>query len=235
MKPVAVFRHSPTEGPGYFATYLESRNIPWRLIAVDQGDVVPADPRLFGGLVFMGGPMSVNDDLLWIPPVLQLIRQSVAAGVPVLGHCLGGQLISKALGGTVGRNPVKEIGWGEVLIDDNPVARRWFGPGIERFESFHWHGETFTIPPGAARIMGNLHCQNQGFVIDNSLGMQCHVEMTEKLVRSWCETGAGEIAESGGPAVQSPIQMQQGMQEKLAALRGVASRLYDKWVKGLRD
>ena len=235
MKPVAVFRHSPTEGPGYFATYLESRNIPWRLIAVDQGDVVPADPRLFGGLVFMGGPMSVNDDLPWIPPVLQLIRQSVAASVPVLGHCLGGQLISKALGGKVGRNPVKEIGWGEILVADNPAARLWFGPGIEHFESFHWHGETFTIPPGAVRIMGNRHCENQGFVIGNSLGMQCHVEMTEELVTSWCETGAGEIAESGGPAVQSPIQMQQGMQEKLAALRGVASRLYDKWVKGLRD
>jgi GMP synthase-like glutamine amidotransferase len=235
MKPVAVFRHSPTEGPGYFATYLESRNIPWRLIAVDQGDVVPADPRLFGGLVFMGGPMSVNDDLPWIPPVLQLIRQSVAASVPVLGHCLGGQLISKALGGNVGRNPVKEIGWGEILVADNPAARLWFGPGIERFESFHWHGETFTIPPGAVRIMGNRHCQNQGFVIGNSLGMQCHVEMTEELVKSWCETGADEIAESGGPAVQSPQRMQHGMQEKLAALRGVASRLYDQWVKGLRD
>jgi len=83
--------------------------------------------------------------------------------------------------------------------------------------------------------MGNRHCENQGFVIDNSLGMQCHVEMTEKLVRSWCETGAGEIAESGGPAVQSPQLMQHGMREKLAALRGVASRLYDQWVKGLRD
>jgi len=235
MKPVAVFRHSPTEGPGYFATYLESRNIPWRLIAVDQGDVVPADPRLFGGLVFMGGPMSVNDDLPWIPPVLQLIRQSVAASVPVLGHCLGGQLISKALGGKVGRNPVKEIGWGEILVADNPAAMLWFGPGIEHFESFHWHGETFTIPPGAVRIMGNRHCQNQGFVIGNSLGMQCHVEMTEELVTSWCETGACEIAESGGPAVQSPQLMQHGMREKLAALRGVASRLYDQWVKGLRD
>ena len=234
MKPVAIFRHSPTEGPGHFATYLDSRDILWRLIAVDQGEAVPDDPQQFGGLVFMGGPMSVNDDLPWIPPVLQLIRRGIARDVPVLGHCLGGQLMSKALGGTVGRNPVKEIGWGEVLIADNPVARQWFGPGIERFESFHWHGETFTIPQGAVRIMGNRYCENQGFVIGNSLGMQCHVEMTEELVKSWCETGADEIAQSGGPAVQSPQRMQQGMQEKLAALRGVASRLYDQWVKGLK-
>ena len=234
MKPVAIFRHSPTEGPGYFATYLESRSIPWHLIAVDQGDPVPADPQQFGGLVFMGGPMSVNDDLPWIPPVLQLIRRGIAFDVPVLGHCLGGQLISKAFGGTVARNPVKEIGWGEVLIADNPVARQWFGPGIERFESFHWHGETFTIPRGAVRIMGNRYCENQGFVIGNSLGMQCHVEMTEELIKSWCETGADEISDSGGPAVQSPQRMQQGMQAKLVALRSVASRLYDQWAKGLK-
>jgi GMP synthase-like glutamine amidotransferase len=201
---------------------------------VDQGNAVPPDPQQFGGLVFMGGPMSVNDELPWIAPVLQLIRQAAALDVPVLGHCLGGQLISKAFGGTVARNPVKEIGWGEVLIADNPVARQWFGPGIERFESFHWHGETFTIPQGAVRIMGNRYCENQGFVIGNSLGMQCHVEMTEELVKSWCETGADEIAESGGPAVQSPQRMQQGMQAKLVALRSVASRLYDQWVKGLK-
>jgi GMP synthase-like glutamine amidotransferase len=201
---------------------------------VDQGNAVPPDPQQFGGLVFMGGPMSVNDELPWIAPVLQLIRQAAALDVPVLGHCLGGQLISKAFGGTVARNPVKEIGWGEVLIADNPVARQWFGPGIERFESFHWHGETFTIPQGAVRIMGNRYCENQGFVIGNSLGMQCHVEMTEELVKSWCETGADEIAESGGPAVQSPQRMQQGMQAKLVALRSVADRLYDQWVKGLK-
>ena len=235
MKPVAIFRHSATEGPGHFATYLDSRNIAWHLIAVDQGEAIPDDPRQFGGLVFMGGPMSVNDDLPWISQVLQLIGKSVAANVPVLGHCLGGQLMSKALGGTVGRNPVKEIGWGEVLIADNPVARQWFGSGIERFESFHWHGETFSIPRGAVRIMGNRYCENQGFVIGNSLGMQCHVEMTEELVKSWCETGAAEIVESGGPAVQSPQRIQRGMQEKLGALRVVASRLYDRWTKGLRS
>ena len=234
MKPVAIFRHSPTEGPGYFATYLDERDIPWRLIALDRDEFVPADPQQFAGLVFMGGPMSVNDDLPWIPPLLRLIRQAVDHDVPALGHCLGGQLISKALGGSVRRNPVKEIGWGEIEISDNPVARQWFGPGIARFESFHWHGETFTLPKGAVRIMGNRYCENQGFVIGNSLGMQCHVEMTEELVKTWCETGKDEIAQSAGPAVQVAQQMQEGLQEKLVALRHVARRLYDQWVKGLR-
>lgn len=235
MKPVAIFRHSPTEGPGYFATYLDARGIPWRLIAVDQGESVPADPDAFSGLVFMGGPMSVNDDLPWIPGVVALIRAGVAADVPVLGHCLGGQLMSKALGGKVGRNPVKEIGWGEIQVADNPVAHEWFGPDLRHFESFHWHGETFTIPEGAVRIMGNRNCENQGFVAGKSLGMQCHVEMTEQLIDSWCESGAEEIADSkASPAVQSADQMKEKAKERLAAMRRVADRLYDRWSKGLK-
>src|SRR3954469_4109491 len=124
MKPVAIFRPSPTEGPGHFATYLDRHNLPWRLIALDAGEPVPTAPNEFSGLVFMGGPMSVNDDLPWIAPVLKLIRESVAADVPVLGHCLGGQLLSKALGGTVSRNPIKEIGWGVVSVTDAAVASK---------------------------------------------------------------------------------------------------------------
>jgi GMP synthase-like glutamine amidotransferase len=75
----------------------------------------------------MGGPMSVNDDLPWIPPSLELIRAADAAGIPVIGHCLGGQLMAKAFGGTVGRNPVKEIGWGEVAATGAPEAADWLG------------------------------------------------------------------------------------------------------------
>jgi GMP synthase-like glutamine amidotransferase len=235
MKPVAIFRHSKTEGPGYFATYLDARGIPWRLIKVDEGDPVPADPSAFSGLVFMGGPMSVNDDLPWIPEVQDLIRKAVGVQVPVLGHCLGGQLMSSALGGKVGRNPVKEIGWGEVQVADNPVAREWFGADLKRFESFHWHGETFSIPEGGVRIMGNDNCENQGFVIGKNLGMQCHVEMTEQLIDSWCESGAGEIEDSrASPAVQTESQMKAKMAEKIAAMRRVADRLYDRWIEGLK-
>jgi GMP synthase-like glutamine amidotransferase len=235
MKPVAIFRHSPTEGPGYFATYLNSRDLPWQMVALDQGESVPSRAEDFSGLVFMGGPMSVNDDLAWIAPVLELIRKAVAADIPVLGHCLGGQLMSKALGGSVGRNPIKEIGWGEIEVADNPEARAWFGPDVTRFESFHWHGETFTIPPGGVRIMGNRNCENQGFVVGKNLGMQCHVEMTEQLIDSWCQSGAQEIAGSkASPGVQSAEQMQSRMQEKIVAMRCVADRLYDRWVKGLK-
>ncbi len=232
MKPVAIFRHSSTEGPGYFATYLERKSLPWKLIALDSGEAVPKNARAFSGIGFMGGPMSVNDPLPWIPQAMELIREAVRKDVPVIGHCLGGQLMSKAFGGTVGPNPVKEIGWGEVRVADNEVARAWFG-GLEPFLSFQWHGETFTIPPGGTRIASSTHCANQAFALGKHLGLQCHVEMTPEMIRSWYTGGREEIDASPGPGVQQPEEMETAIGDRVAALNLVAARLYDKWIEGL--
>ena len=162
MKPVGIVRHSVTEGPGYFAMFLHRHNIPWTLIKIDAGEAVPCDADAFSGLGFMGGPMSVNDVLPWIVPVLALIRQAVDADVPVIGHCLGGQLMSRALGGVVSANAVKEIGWGRIDVMPGEHSRRWLGAQVS-FESFHWHGETFSIPPDAQLIASSRYCANQMF------------------------------------------------------------------------
>lgn len=232
MKPVAIFRHAPTEGPGHFAIFLEKHGVPWTLIAIDGGAPVPSSPDDFSGLVFMGGPMSVNDDLPWIPPVLHLIRQAVDNGIPVLGHCLGGQLMAKALGGQVTRNAIKEIGWGRVESAKTPEAQAWLG-SIHAFEAFHWHGETFSIPPGANRILGNANCANQAFAMGPHLAMQCHVEMTEDMISSWCDVGADEIASADSPAVQTPQQMQALIASNLPKLHAAAETLYTHWLTGL--
>ena len=230
---MAIFRSARSEGPGYFATYLERRSIAWQPVKLDEGEPVPGDARRFAGLVFMGGPMSVNDDLPWIIPALELIRDAVRKDVPVLGHCLGGQLMSTALGGAVRANRVKEIGWGEVRVADNAVARQWLG-GLQAFESFHWHGETFSIPPGATRVLENSHCANQGFTLGKHLGMQCHVEMTDELVRAWLASGSDEIERSANsPAVQRPEEIERDLGARIAALNNVANRLYDRWTEGL--
>jgi GMP synthase-like glutamine amidotransferase len=232
MKPVAIFRTSRSEGPAYFASYLEGRSIPLQLIALDEGAPVPREPRDFSGLCFMGGPMSVNDDLPWIAPALELIREAVRKDVPVIGHCLGGQLMSKAFGGTVSANPVKEIGWGEVRVSDNSIAREWLGD-LQAFDAFHWHGETFTIPPGATRILENPHCRNQAFALGKHLGMQCHVEMTEDLIKVWVRSGADEIRASSSPAVQKPDEITSNIEQRLDKLHEVANQLYDRWIESL--
>mgnify|MGYP001040964402 CR=1 FL=1 len=230
MKPVAIFRHSAGEGPGYFATFLDRHGIPWQLVCIDSGTLPPATCADFSGLCFMGGPMSVNDALPWLPPTLELIRGAVATHVPVIGHCLGGQLISKALGGTITKNPVKELGWGEVTTTDT-LAGDWMGE-LKRFDAFHWHGETFSIPPGAIRILKSAYCDNQAFVMGPHLGMQCHVEMTEAMIRLWGRQWAEENV-APGPSVQTPAQMIDGVDAKLAAMRVAADRLYTRWIAGL--
>ena len=233
MKPVAIFRHSPTEGPGYFAEFLDERSIPWRLIRVDANDPVPREAGEYSGLVFMGGPMSVNDDLPWITPALALIRNAVGRDIPVLGHCLGGQLMSKALGGVVVRNQYKEIGWGKVTVADTGTARAWFG-SVSSFDAFHWHGETFSLPQGAAEFLSGEYCANQGFALGKHLGLQCHVEMTGEMIANWCEIGAAEISASqASPAVQTAAVMRAQAAEKLPQLHDVARRLYERWVAGL--
>ncbi len=235
MNPVAVLRHAPTEGPGYLATFLDAHRIAWRLVRLDEGEPVPASATGFAGLAFMGGPMSANDRLPWTDPVLRLIRDAVASRVPVIGHCLGGQLLSRALGGEVRPNPVKEIGWGRVDVEDTPLAREWFGADLASFTTFQWHGETFTIPPGGNRILRGEHCANQAYVVDGlHLGMQCHVEMTPEMIRTWCETGADEIAQSrGSPAVQDTTAIGRETPERLPALSATAQRLYTRWIRGL--
>jgi len=233
MKPVAIFRHSPTEGAGYFAEFLNQHAIPWVLIRIDEGDHVPLNARDYSGLVFMGGPMSVNDELPWILFVLPLIRDAFLHDVPLLGHCLGGQLISKALDAVVSKNPVKEIGWGKVEVSDNETARAWFGD-IRSFDSFHWHGETFSLPQGAVHLLSSAHCANQAYAIGKHLALQCHIEMEAAMIREWCAAGAQELAASAGsPAVQSAQEIQSQMPDKLPELHRVAAQLYRHWLHGL--
>jgi len=228
-------RHAPTEGPGYFATYLGRHGLPWRVVKIDEGEPVPGDPRAFSGFAFMGGPMSVNDDLPWIAPALALIRGAVAANVPVIGHCLGAQLMAKAMGGTVTRNRVKEIGWGRVDVVPDAAVDHWFGTSLTSFEAFHWHGETFSIPSGATRLASSPYCENQIFVLGPSLAMQCHVEMTPELIQTWCMDWGKEVQALAArvSSVQTPAEMTQGLDARVHALNSVADRLYGCWTTGL--
>jgi len=216
VKPVAVFRFSDTEGPGHFATFLDAHRVPWTLVKLDEGEAVPRSSEPFAGLAFMG--------------------EANARGVPMIGHCLGGQMMSRALGGAVTRNPVKEIGWNAVRVEDTPLARRWFGADLTEFTTFQWHGETFTIPPGGERILTGRYCSNQAYVVgERHLGLQCHVEMTPEMIASWIASGRSEIeANLASPAVQ-PIERITGeMRERLPALSGYADRLYARWIENLR-
>jgi GMP synthase-like glutamine amidotransferase len=143
--------------------------------------------------------------------------------------------MSKALGGNVTGNPVKEIGWSEASGEDSAVARHWLGQlAGQNGTVFQWHGETFSLPSGASRLLTNRHCANQMFVLGPHLGMQCHVEMTPEMIATWCEQWADEaLSVANQASVQRPETMQQEMTERLPMMRQLSEQLYSTWITGL--
>lgn len=235
-KEVLVFLHMDDEHPGYIADYLQRRGIPFRVIRPYRQEPVPALDDSMAGLVFMGGVMSVNDELDWLEQEVRLIRDALTHSLPVLGHCLGGQLISRALGQTVKSNPVKEVGWhdcyrAETSTEEDFTA--WLQDVEEPFGMFHWHSETFSIPPQGAALFSSKHCKNQAYSYsDNVLAMQCHVEMTLPQIRDWT-SGWKEDLRTRSASEQDFDEINAGLVEKIAALNRVADRLYSRWVSTL--
>lgn len=181
----------------------------------------------------MGGAMSVNDDLPWILPVCALIRDAVDKNIPVLGHCLGGQLMSKALGGVVSKNPVQEIGWHTIDGGTDAVSRHWLGAYAGKaLEVFQWHSETFSLPKGATLIAGNAACPRQMFALGQHFAMQCHTEMLPEMIAAWCEHWDKE-ADASQPTVQSPATIAAEQPTRLPAMRNIADQIYGVWVRGL--
>lgn len=233
MKPVLIIQFVPYEGPGYFAQFLDDQAISWQLVSIGQGDALPKTVQDYSGMVLMGGPMSANDSLPWIESVVNLIDDANAKGLPLLGHCLGGQLISKALGADIKKNAITEIGWGAVSVAQNDIAKAWFGE-IETFNAFHWHGETFQLPEGATHLLSSEHCENQAYAIGKHLVLQTHVEVLPEMVLSWCDEGAEELRASAAcPAVQDVNEMHQDLPLHCFFLNKVAKQLYGRWVKNL--
>jgi GMP synthase-like glutamine amidotransferase len=201
---------------------------------VDAGDPIPSDPRAFAGIGMMGGPMSVYETLPWIEPLSRLLRDAIEHEVPIIGHCLGGQLLAQALGAHVERASVPEIGWIDVESTDVSAAHAWFG-GRGRFTPFQWHYDAFEIPAGATRVLTNAFNPNQGYVIDDRhIGFQCHIEMTKDLVHAWCRSGADEVREPGSASRQTRAEIVADLDARLANVQKVAGDVYTRWTQKLK-
>ncbi len=229
MKPIHIFRHIACEGPGYLGEFLDRHEIPYHVIHVDQGAPIPESPVEASALVFMGGPMSVNDPLPWVSEELALIRRAFRADIPLLGHCLGGQLISRALGAAVTPNPVKEIGWFRVERVSGPDWDPLLVDIPDGFQAFHWHGETFSLPEGAVPLLRSEYCDHQAWAMGSALAFQCHIEMTERMVREWGLEYAHELV-SVTPSVQSAEAMRERLSERVGELQAVADLFYTRWL-----
>lgn len=231
MRPIAIVQHVADDGPAYFATWLEQQNLPYRVFPLFDSAHLPERMDDYAGLCVLGGPMSANDALPYYPQLVALIREAVALDRPVIGHCLGGQLMSVALGGEVGAAEHVEIGWSELQAEAG--AERWFG-GLPSASLFQWHGESFSIPPDAMRVACGSYCANQAFeYAGKHLAMQFHCEVDEAKIRLWLDKGHDELIHSQSPAVQQAAALLPDLTARVAQSQQVAAAIYTEWALGL--
>ncbi len=199
---VIVFRHVPFEGLGLIEPCLQERGISIEFADLYRPEAPLPDASTAAGLIFMGGPMSANDDLPYLRHELSFIRQAAGRGQPVLGVCLGSQLIAKALGARVYRNPVKEIGWYDIELTEAGRCDPLFA-GLDRSQTvFQWHGETFDLPSGADWLASSAACAHQAFRVGSNIyGLQFHLEVTPEMIAGWCteDANCGDVRELEEP------------------------------------
>ena len=216
---VHVLQHVPFEGLGSIASWLAQRDATITHTRFFESPDLP-EPAGIDLVIALGGPMSVNDEheLPWLVAEKAFVRACLAAGTPVLGICLGAQLIASALGARVYPGPYKEIGWFPIEATPTPAGVFAFPPEVT---VFHWHGETFDLPAEAVRLARSAGCAHQAFQLGRSaIGLQFHLETTADAADAILTHCRDELV-GGGPYVQDE-----------ASIRAVPPSTYDT-VNGL--
>ena len=198
-------QHADFEDLGCIAPWLAARGHAVTSTRFSKGELPPKADS-FDWLIVMGGPMNIHEDqrYAWLKAEKALIRDAVAGAKKVLGICLGAQLVADVLGAAVTRNAHPEIGWHEVRLGEAGARSKFFGDFPPSFQAFHWHGDTFAIPPGCAALMGSAACANQAFERGATVAcIQFHLEVTAANARVWFEHEQPAPA----PYVQAPAEI----------------------------
>ncbi len=210
-----VLRHVRYEGPGLIEDMLEGRGLPYRIIDVFE-EGVPFGVAGFTGIVSMGGPMSVNDGTDEIEREKVLLLEAMKRDIPILGVCLGAQIIAGALGARVYAGDHPEVGWGEVTLTQSGITDTLMAGAEHVLPVLHWHGETFDLPEGAVNLAYSEKFENQAFRAGSqTYGLQFHLEIDEEMVREWVDMDRED--ENG--IVSEPDAILDGVRQYLAPVR----------------
>ena len=231
-KPVLILQNLTQDGPGYLGRWLAGQGIAFDVFDTEAGQAYPRSIAGYRALALLGGEMSANDDLASLRQAERLILQALDADVPVIGHCLGGQLIARALGAPVGPSPAPEIGWQALQVAGTKAARGWFGAPAERMV-YQWHQESFELPRGAELLASSAACPHQAFAIGPNLALQFHVELDAHKLADWSASVDPSFLRL---QTQHPTTVQRGsvMREQgktaLPRQERLAERLYRRWL-----
>lgn len=230
MLPIYIICHAECQPSAYLCHYLEKKNILFGKLNAINNKISSLDLNTIAGLVFMGGPYSVNDDLPWLDDEIKFIQRAIEKNIPIMGVCFGAQLISKALNAEVSVAENAEIGWHNVVVDTSQLIDLHPLNLDNTIEVFEWHEDIYVMPEGAVPIFTSQKLGNQGYLYGNILAMQFHLEMTEHMVYEWLDRYEGCLPETS-PSVQSPEQITEHLNERLTNLHAHADTIYDWWLK----
>jgi GMP synthase-like glutamine amidotransferase len=231
MRPVLILQHQTPERPAYLTTWLDQHGIAHETRNAGRGERFPSSIEPYAALAVMGGGMSANDDLMSNRQAEILILQAVLRGRPVIGHCLGGQLMTRALGGEVTASPQPEIGWQPIQWRTDILTEQWFGrqptPRVAQ-----WHYEA--IPPRATLLATSGACENQAWALGPHLAMQFHIEIDADKAREWAADGDDKWADARAQysTVQSAEEIVAGIEPYLAQHQATADHVYRRWLMG---
>ncbi|MBX3611519.1 MAG: type 1 glutamine amidotransferase [Hydrogenophaga sp.] len=229
---VLVLQHTLEDNPGYLGQWLDARQARWQVFCAEAGQAYPASVAPYRALAVLGGEWGANDDRPSLRHVEALIREADALGVPVIGHCLGGQLIARAFGARVARLPQPEVGWLPIAVRDTPAARDWLGDA--RLPTvYQWHYDSFVeLPAGAELLAGSPACAHQAFALGRHLAMQFHIEITPQKIRTWLGDPGPVYPDAVGrhpDTVQSPEVMLAATDRHQAGSEALAEVIYATW------
>lgn len=231
-KPVLILEHEITENLAYLGTWLSKHNIDYVVCNAEKDKEFPSSIEPYSALAVMGGARSVNDLLYTNRQAEILILQAMYNDIPVIGHCLGGQLMAKALGAKVIDSPMPEIGWQEIQYTDSPLTKEWFGDNPTQ-KVIHWHYESFEVPKGATLLASSDACPNQAFSIGKHLAMQFHIEIDDNKVMSWVrdDDDKWQLARNQYQTVHERFRILNESKKHLTSHQSTANIIYKNWLK----
>jgi len=229
---VLSIQHVECEPMGLLEEILEENRIDYQYVRPYLGDPIPNPHFGIDCLILMGGPMSVNDHTAYSFLLEEdvLIRNCLREKVPILGICLGSQLLAKAAGATVRTGHIKEIGWRPIRLTPEAQADPVFAGMPEELPAFHWHGDTFDLPEGAVLLAGSDTYPHQAYRLGyNAYGFQFHLEVDEPMVGQWCAAYPGDVQSIPYTVDDPPIF--EGCRDRIGPLHETARQVFSNYFR----
>jgi GMP synthase-like glutamine amidotransferase len=236
MRPVLILQHLSADGPAYLGQWLAEQGVAVDVRNTEAGDAYPVSLEAHSALAILGGEMSANDPLPSLRQAEALFLQALREGVPTLGHCLGGQLMARALGARIGDSPAPEVGFHDMRLRPGAASRDWFGD-IAAARVYQWHYEAFELPAQAEWLAFSESCPHQAFSLGPRggihLAMQFHVELDAEKLERWSRDEGERYLSAGArhtSSVHSGERMRADATRLLAAHQALAARIYSRWL-----